>query len=112
MPDHVHLIIQPLPAQEPQIGRVTEYYSLSEIVKGIKGASARDINLVLGRRGPLWQDERWDRLLRNEHEYLEKYRYILYNPVKARLIEAFQEYPFYVFPPEVEAERRAFRLRG
>jgi hypothetical protein len=91
---------------------VTEYYSLSEIVKGIKGASARDINLVLGRRGPLWQDERWDRLLRNEHEYLEKYRYILYNPVKARLIEAFQKYPFYVFPPEVEAERRAFRLRG
>ncbi|HZK75978.1 MAG TPA: hypothetical protein VFD13_03635 [Candidatus Kapabacteria bacterium] len=104
MPDHVHLIIQPLPSEKfdttldyPR----AIYYSLGEICKGIKGASARDINQLLGTTGSVFQDERFDRILRNEKEYLEKYRYILYNPVKAGLIEPYGKYRFYLYPPEV-----------
>jgi putative transposase len=107
MPDHVHFIIQPLPTGEynrlldhPQ----TIYYSVGDIVKGIKGSSARDINLLLGTRGSVWQDERYDRILRNEKEYFEKYRYIQYNPdnpVKAGLIEPWGEYRFYLRPPDI-----------
>ena len=102
MPDHVHLIIQPLPTGEYDHSlehpkRI--YYTLGQIVKGIKGASARDINTLLGTTGSLWQDERLDRLIRNEIEYIEKYRYILYNPVKAGLIEPYEEYRFYLRPP-------------
>ncbi|HWF44323.1 MAG TPA: transposase [Candidatus Kapabacteria bacterium] len=102
MPDHVHLIIQPLPTGE--YDRLLDhpraiYYTLAQIVKGIKGASARDINLLLGTSGSVWQDERYDRIIRNENEYLEKYRYVLYNPVKAGLIEPWQEYRFYLSPP-------------
>ena len=103
MPDHVHLIIQPLPTGkfDTSLDRPHAiYYTLGEICKGIKGASARDINKLLGTTGSVFQDERFDRIIRNEKEYLEKYRYILYNPVKAGLIEAYGEYRFYLRPPE------------
>ena len=105
MPDHVHLIIKPLPTGD--YDRSLDhprmiYYTVGEIVKGIKGSSARDINKLLGWTGSLWQDERFDRIIRNEKEFLEKYRYILYNPVKAGLIEPWEEYKFYLRPPEEE----------
>src|SRR5689334_10403838 len=34
-------------------------------MKGIKGVSARRINQLLGRNGPLWQDEAFDHVVRN-----------------------------------------------
>ncbi len=103
MPDHVHLLIQPLPTGE--LDTLLDYprkvyYIIGEIMKGIKGSAARDINRGLGTTGSVFQDERFDRIIRNEKEYLEKYRYILYNPVKAGLIEPFGEYRFYLYPPE------------
>ncbi len=103
MPDHVHLIIQPLPSGKFDTALDYPraiYYTIGEICKGVKGASARDINKLLGTSGSVFQDERFDRILRNEKEYLEKYRYILYNPVKAGLIEPYEDYRFYLRPPQ------------
>jgi REP element-mobilizing transposase RayT len=50
MPDHVHLILAPL-IDEPR----KEIFSLVEIMRGIKGASARRINQKIGRHGAVWQ---------------------------------------------------------
>ncbi len=105
MPDHVHLIIQPLPIKE---SNPIEYPALGMILRGIKGSSARDINALLGTTGSVWQDERFDRIIRNEKEFAEKYRYILYNPVKAGLIQPWEMYRFYLWPPEV----REIMLKG
>jgi REP element-mobilizing transposase RayT len=110
MPDHAHLIIQPLPTgktgfqKNDPLPRMT-YFGLGDILKGIKGASARDINLHLVTQGSVWQSDRFDRILRNEKEYLEKYRYILYNPVKASLIQPWEEYRFYLRPEYAEARK-------
>jgi REP element-mobilizing transposase RayT len=60
MPDHVHMILTPLINE-----RKREIFSLIEIMRGIKGASARAINECLGRHGPVWQEESFDHVLRS-----------------------------------------------
>jgi len=56
MPDHVHLILSPLPKGD-------EFFSIPEIMKTIKSESAHRINHALGRGGRVWQDESFDHLL-------------------------------------------------
>ena len=77
MPNHVHALVEPLGESE-----------LSDLLKGIKGASARLVNQALGRSGVFWMDESYDRIVRNSKEYAYFLRYIRENPVKAQLAEA------------------------
>jgi REP element-mobilizing transposase RayT len=74
MPDHAHLLITP-----------GDGYTLSRIMKGIKGASARKVNNSRKSTGRIWQDESLDRIIRDDGELLEKLRYMLHNPVKVGL---------------------------
>ena len=82
MPGHVHLIVRP-----------HEGYSLSRIVKGIKGVSAKLINKRRSTNGTFWQDEYHDRIMRSEDEAIDKARYILDNPARAGLIKQGENYP-------------------
>ena len=66
MPDHVHLLFTPLQETEDK------WFSLAEIMNGIKGASSHRINKLLQRRGTLWLDESFDRLMRSSDEFGEK----------------------------------------
>jgi putative transposase len=60
-------------------------------MKGIKGTSAYKINRLLGRKGQLWQDESFDRIMRSG-EFENKFNYICSNPVDAGLCRRPQEY--------------------
>ena len=91
MPDHVHVLLQPL---EKGAGG---WYDLSGIMKGIKGASARAVNIRAGMSGTVWQKESCDRIVRDEIEFVEKWRYILENPIRAGLAKEDDDYPFFVF---------------
>src|SRR4029077_15797538 len=57
MPDHAHLLLTPLEDNEGPI-------SLPEILQSIKSISAHRINKYLGRKGCLWQQESFDRAMR------------------------------------------------
>jgi putative transposase len=81
MPDHVHLLIQ------PNAGR-----DLSEVMKGIKGVSSRKLNRHRGTTGINWQDESFDRIIRNAQEFDEKLQYMFHNAVKAGLVRDGEEY--------------------
>ncbi len=81
MPDHVHILLR------PQAG-----YDLSRIMKGIKGVSAHLINQARNSTGTVWQIESWDRIMRNENEFLEKLKYMADNPVKAGLVPRIEDY--------------------
>jgi len=81
MPDHVHVLAMPLEESREQ------WHSLSGILHSIKRQSARAINRLQSRQGPLWQDESFDRIVRDEKEFDEKASYILGNAVKAGLVE-------------------------
>ena len=87
MPDHVHILFKPLKKIE------NAYYSLEDILKPLKGVSARKINTLLGSKGALWMPESFDRIIRDESEWREKYQYISNNPLKAGLVEKSEDYP-------------------
>ena len=74
MPTHVHLLL------EPVVG-----HDLSRLLKGIKGASAREANKLTGTNGTFWLDESYDHVVRSEEQYQHFVRYIAENPLKARL---------------------------
>jgi REP element-mobilizing transposase RayT len=74
MPTHVHAVIEPLGE-----------HSLSELLHGIKGASARQANKILGTAGTFWMDESYDHIVRSQAQYEHFRRYIAENPVKANL---------------------------
>jgi carbamoylphosphate synthase large subunit/REP element-mobilizing transposase RayT len=74
MPNHVHVLVRPHKA-----------HSLSEILHSWKSFSAKEINKLRERSGAVWQDENYDRMVRDFAE-LERYRdYIKENPVTAKL---------------------------
>jgi REP element-mobilizing transposase RayT len=86
MPDHVHLLFTPLRDASG------DYYGLAQIMGGIKGASAHSVNRLLKRRGPVWQDESFDHLLRSDEDIRTKAAYISANPVRAGLVSTIDEY--------------------
>ena len=71
MHDHVHVLIKPL-----------EKYLLQEIMHSWKSFTAHKLLQDFSRGAPIWQDEYFDRIVRDEREFLDKAQYILYNPLK------------------------------
>ena len=76
MPNHAHGVLQPNDGVE-----------LPRIMKGMKGVSARLVNAARGSGGTLWQDESFDRIIRDGGELTQKLEYTIGNPVKAGLVE-------------------------
>ncbi len=84
MPDHAHILLSPTmrPDSLP--------YGLAEIMNGIRGASAHSVNKLLQRKGPLWEEEFFDRLLR-KRDWPKVVDYICRNPVSAGLVQNEEE---------------------
>jgi putative transposase len=74
MPNHVHVIVRPL---NPRT------YDLEDILQSWKGYTARRINSLLHRTGTFWQEECYDRIIRDEEHLYRCIQYIARNPIKA-----------------------------
>ena len=82
MANHVHVLIVP---RSP----------LADITQQIKGATARQANLILGRsREPFWQHESFDHWVRNPAEGQKIRAYIERNPVAAGLVKRPEDWPW------------------
>jgi len=82
MPNHVHVLILPLAA-------------LAQITHWIKGRTAREANLLLGRTGEtFWQHESHDHWVRNRKEFDRIVAYIEENPVSAGLAATPEDWPW------------------
>lgn len=90
MPDHVHLLMTP---HEREPG---QWYSLTEILHSIKSYTAHQIAKVRRSEGPVWLDESFDRLIRDEREFVEKWEYIEANAVTADLVSEPSSYKWLV----------------
>jgi len=82
MPDHVHLLLI-----------LGDNIALSHWVRLLKGRSARQLNDLLNRQGPLWQPGFHDHALRQEEDVRSVARYIVANPLRAGLVSAIGDYP-------------------
>ncbi len=81
MPNHVHVLWTP-------------EVSLPVLIRSVKGPTARSANQLLARTGkPFWQEEYFDRLVRNDAEFCRIRRYIEWNPVGAALVGHPEEFP-------------------
>ena len=109
MPNHVHLVFQLLSqksekekcvlhgsnaCQPFQTEREGEQERISKIMQSIKSYSAREANKILNRKGSFWQSESYDHIVRNEDELEKIIKYVIYNPVKAKLVEEWEDWEF------------------
>jgi REP element-mobilizing transposase RayT len=76
MPNHVHGILRPLRPKS---------LSLEKILQSRKRRASREINAILGRSGSLWEEETFDRIIRDEEHLYRCIQYIGANPTKARI---------------------------
>ena len=83
MPNHVHLVLRPNPQS-----------SLSTIMQTIKSVSSHKINKQLGRSGPIWQADYFDRYIRDWEHFQKAIVYVENNPVKAVLCSSPGEWKF------------------
>ena len=74
MPNHVHAVVNPLGGND-----------LAPITHSIKSFTANRINRAFGRSGRVWQDESYDRLIRDAEELRRQVDYVRRNPAKAGL---------------------------
>ena len=83
MPNHVHLLFTPIaPA------------SLAAIVHSLKSYTAKEANRLLGRTGPFWQREYFDRAIRDAEHFSDAVEYIEANPIKAGLCPRISDWPY------------------
>jgi len=76
MPNHVHAIVRPTAPQSQ---------SLEMILKSWKSYSGRRINAARNQSGMLWQDESYDRIIRDDEHLWRTIQYIGRNPRNAGL---------------------------
>jgi REP element-mobilizing transposase RayT len=83
MPNHVHAMIEQVQGER-----------LGEIVSSWKRFSARRANERLGLKGRFWQEDYWDRFIRNEMHLAAAISYVENNPVKAGLVSDARLWPW------------------
>ncbi|VAX11433.1 Transposase and inactivated derivatives [hydrothermal vent metagenome] len=71
----------------------SENTSLSKIIRTLKGRSAHHINQTIQRKGSLWQPGFHDHALRMEEDRVQVARYIVANPLRARLVKKIGQWP-------------------
>ena len=81
MPDHIHLIMQPLGDS-----------NISDIMKQIKGSFSRYYNQINKASGTVLQKGFYDNVIRSEKQYHEITDYIHYNPVQKGIVAEAQDY--------------------
>ena len=74
MPNHLHVLLTPVHG-----------YRLGDTVRSWKSYTARRANSLLGRSGPFWQADYFDRGIRDERQFYTVWAYIEGNPTRAGL---------------------------
>ncbi len=92
MPNHVHFVAQLSDDLQP----------FNSIMKSIKNYSARQINKLLNLQGHFWQREYYDHVVRDGKEFERIISYVLENPVKAGLVDDWQQWPYTYLAPELQ----------
>ncbi len=85
MPDHVHFFTTPTPGRDNLLPRAIGKW---------KEWTAKRILKLTRDTAPLWQPEFFDHLLRDQESLAEKWNYVRDNPVRAGLVERWEDWPY------------------
>ena len=81
MPNHVHALIETTPG-----------FPLEAVVHSWKSFTAKQVNKILGRSGQVWEEDYFDRYIRDENHLSTVVDYIEQNPVKAGLVDTASDW--------------------
>jgi putative transposase len=84
MSNHIHIVFTIL----------NENVNLYTVLQRLKQFTATEANKLLNRKGEFWQEESYDRIVRDAKELSRIIQYVLNNPVKIGLVEDWRDYPF------------------
>jgi len=90
MPNHIHIVFELIEGNR----------GISKIMQSIKRISARKSNQILNRTGKFWQDESYDRLVRDDKELYFIIQYVLMNPVNAGFVDNWSDWKHTFCNPE------------
>lgn len=76
MPNHVHVVLQP-----------GSGHTLPAVLHSWKSYTSLRANRLLGRRGPVWQSEYYDHLIRDRTDLMRQIAYVLRNPASVGLAD-------------------------
>ena len=92
MPDHVHLLFEPQIKEQDKAGKPV-FFSLGEIMHGVKSTTAHRINKAAKVTGVhVWEEESFDRLMRGDFDLEEKFHYICRNPWDNGIVPLTENY--------------------
>jgi putative transposase len=84
MPDHMHFFARPAMDARP----------MADWVQMWKSVSSRQVAAALAIDPPIWQADYFDRYLRSNESYSEKWHYVEQNAVRAGLVETIEAWPY------------------
>ena len=85
MPNHVHVVLE----------NNNQNKSFYRVMQSLKRYTARKSNEVLGISDkPFWHHESYDHIVRDERELERIIKYIIYNPVKAGLVNNIKDWKY------------------
>jgi REP element-mobilizing transposase RayT len=97
MPDHLHLLMVPRDGAR-----------VSDVMKDVKGYTAKMLNRKTGRSGAIWQQSFYDRIVRDEEHLATAIDYIHRNPVIAGVVSQPYEYEYSSAHPEAVTDIDAY----
>ncbi|MBI5809362.1 MAG: hypothetical protein HZA74_13290 [Ignavibacteriales bacterium] len=126
MPNHVHLVFRPIVGDinvaiqnvsgdlsrennniptDQIVGDINvaiqkPNYLVTDILRKLKGSTARDCNKLLKRTGAFWHHESYDHVVRNIEELRRIVNYVLLNPVKAGLVDDYEKWKWSYYNPK------------
>ena len=83
MPNHVHVLVE-----------IKSGHPLHRVIHSWKSYTASQANKILGRSGPFWFVDYYDRYIRDELHLAHAIHYIHQNPVSAGLVDQPEQWPF------------------
>jgi putative transposase len=103
MANHVHIVVDTAVQLDGLTTNDTitsaNYIQLHVALKHIKGGSARVSNQLLGRTGAFCQPESYDHYVRNSAELQRIINYTVQTPVKAGLVDNWDDWPYTYLSP-------------
>lgn len=81
MPDHIHVLCQ------------LNEGSLGNIAHKLKSFTSKQIGRLINREGSIWQSGYHDHAVRKDEDMNKIRLYCLNNPVRAKIVADFQDYP-------------------
>ena len=84
MPNHFHLFVK----QE------TEHSTISNFISALLNSYVKSINVKYNRSGTLFESKTKNKMVTDEHYFIWIIKYILENPLKAKLVNEISDWEF------------------